>query len=105
MPFFWTIFANSAASVAFGVLGFILLKYSGSHRDNQNRLASIKISACVLQSIAAYTLAICIFGHWFLKIPISMTIREGFGDERAAWLLLGVLIDVLVRLYGLFDPD
>jgi hypothetical protein len=78
---------------------------TGRHRDSSKKIASGKITLCILQSIAFYTLAICLIGHWYLKIPVSETIHDGFGDERAAWLLLGVTIDVMVRLYGLMDPD
>ena len=59
----------------------------------------------VLGSAALYTFLVTFIGHWFLHQPVSQTIREGFGDERFGWLLLGVSIDLIGRLYSLFDPD
>lgn len=105
MPWLWGYAASSASSVLFGVLSFLIFRRTGRHRDGNNRIIQGKITVCILQSISFYTLAICLLGQWALKIPLSQTIHEGFGDERAAWLLLGTAIDVLIRLYGLMDPD
>jgi hypothetical protein len=105
MSWLWWYAASSAASVIFGVLAFFVLQGTGYHRDINDKVAGSKIALCILQSIAFYTVAVCILGQWLVHIPVSETIHKGFGDERAAWLLLGVAIDVGVRLYSLFDPE
>ena len=101
----WGIIASSLASIAFGIFSFFVLRAAGRHRDVNNKVASGRITVCILQSIVLYTLVVCLVGQWVLKIPVSETIHSGFGDERAAWLLLGSAIDVAVRLYSLMDPD
>jgi hypothetical protein len=101
----WGVFASSLASIIFGIFSFFVLRSTGNHRDGQRKIASGKITVCVLQSIALYTLFMCLLGQWVFKIPVSETIHSGFGDERAAWLLLGTAIDVTMRLYQLMDPE
>jgi hypothetical protein len=101
----WGIFASSLASIIFGILSFFLLRHTGNHRDEQQKIASGRITVCILQSIAFYTLTMCLLGQWVFKIPVSETIRDGFGDERAAWLMLGTAIDVAMRLYQLMDEE
>jgi hypothetical protein len=103
--FVWGYIASSLASIIFGIVSFLVLRSSGHHRDGDNKIASGKITVCILQSISLYTLLVCLAGQWVFKIPVSQTIHDGFGDERAAWLLLGVSVDVAMRLYGLVDPD
>ena len=64
-----------------------------------------RIAMAILQTAALYTMVVTLIGHWYLHIPLSETIRAGFGNDRFAWLLLGLSIDVLARLHSLFDPE
>ena len=64
-----------------------------------------RIAMAILQTAALYSMVVTLLGHWYLHIPLSETIRAGFGNDRFAWLLLGLSIDVLARLHSLFDPD
>lgn len=105
MPLGWDYIASSVASILAGLIVLFFLVRKGRHRDQDKSIAGGKISLSVLQGSAFYTLVVCIFGHWVLHIPVSTSIHQGFGDERAAWLFLGTAIDVGVRIYGLFDPD
>jgi hypothetical protein len=101
----WNVFANSLASIAFGFTCFLWLRWLGNHRDKNRKIAQGRVTAWILQSIFLYTLVICLTGQWILGIPLSETIKSGFGDERAAWLLFGTSIDLAVRLYSLMDPE
>jgi hypothetical protein len=105
MQYAWAVVASPAASICFGLLGFLALVIGGRHRDGNKRTVHSKIAMSVLQSAALYTMLVCTVGHWFFKIPLSVTVRDGFGDERVGWLMLALSIDLVGRLYSLYDPD
>ena len=105
MQALWAIIVSPAASVFCGLACLLSLVLRGRHRDLTGKTAHGKIAMAVLQSAACYTMLTTIAGHWFLKIQLSETIQAGFGNDRFAWLLLGLSVDSIGRIYGLFDPD
>ena len=105
MPHFWKLFANGATSIAFGLLLYLLMHRSGNHRDRNAKIVPSRITSCILLGITLYSIMVCLFGHWVLGIPISKSIHDGFGDERTSWLMFGLMLDVAIRLYVLFDEQ
>jgi hypothetical protein len=102
MQDWWGVVASPALSVAAGVLGLLLLVGARKHREN-GRVSRRKISASVMLAVTFYTMLVLIFGHWGMKIPLSETVHNNFGDERVAWLLVFLIGDVFGRYYELFD--
>jgi len=98
----WQWLANAAASLVAGVLLVVLLVYFDRHRDHQGPSAQ-KLVACFLGGLSAYTLLVLVVGHFFLNYPISEDITASFGDNRIAWLFVGITADVLARVYCMFD--
>jgi hypothetical protein len=54
--------------------------------------------------LAGYTMIVLIVCHFSRYHPISFAIKNSFGDERVAWLFVGLVIDQFARLYRVFDP-
>lgn len=105
MPPIWQVFASAQASILAGLLLLLLLFMM--HRWRKDRAldgagVGPRITACILLGITLYSLIICVFFHFFLGIEISDSVELGFGDDRVAWLMLGLTIDVGVRVYKLF---
>ena len=100
----WLWVASPAASVTAGLVSLAILIRRGRHRDTRGRAAHGSIAMAILQGAALYTFIVTVLGHWFLHIPVAASVQAGFGNERFAWLLLGISIDLLYRLYSLYDP-
>jgi hypothetical protein len=103
MAIFWSWSANPAASLSMGILVFIVALFQGRHRGDDGKIEPTRVISAALQPPVLYTLLISVLGHFYLKIPISTTFSQGFGDERIAWLVLGLSLDIAIRLLSLFD--
>lgn len=94
--------ASGPSSIVAGFAMYGILHWlTGFHRDADDRIVGTRITACILLSITLYSIIVCLTGQWALSIPVSTSIRDGFKDERASWLLFGLMLDVAVRLYML----
>src|SRR5438128_641926 len=93
----WDWAATPGSAAAFGIAGLILLCAMRCHREPDNRISRRKISASLLLSAAFYTIAVGLIGQWAMKIPLSSVIKDNFGDERVAWVLLFLFADVFAR--------
>jgi uncharacterized membrane protein len=102
--FYWNWAATPGASLIVGIFGLVLLLAKRCHRDNRGKISRQKISAALLLAAAAYTMMTAVIGQFFLGIPLSQTIKHGFGDQRIAWLLVFLVVDMLARYLRLFDP-
>ena len=80
--------ANAGWSVLAGVITLGCLIWRGKHRDSQGKLIQARVPLSVANGAALYTLIICMIGNWAWGMPISDIIRDGFGDQRMAWLML-----------------
>lgn len=63
------------------------------------------MATALLATGAAYTFVVLCISQWLFAVPLSYTIQRGFGEERLAWLLLGVALDLLHRFFVIFDPE
>jgi hypothetical protein len=61
-----------------------------------------KISSAVMLTASWYTMVVLVIGEFYLAIPISETIRLGFGDSRVAWVLVYLIVDMAIRISSLF---
>jgi predicted permease len=102
--FLWNVIASAGATILFSIVALCFLFRSGRHRDANRQLLHTKIASTILLSSIGYTLIIALFGHFYLHIPLSVTTRDYFGDDRVAWLLIALLGDVFARFWALFDP-
>lgn len=101
----WGWVACSQASIIFALVCLGSLWYHGKHRDKNGKTALAKIAFAGIQGATFYTIVVTVLLHWFVKIPITTTLSEGFGQERFAWLFYGMFIDLLSRLFVMYDPD
>jgi hypothetical protein len=95
--------ATPGASLIVGITGLWWLWKKNCYRDHRGKISRQKISSAVLMPAAAYTMAIAVIGQFFLHIDVSSTIKDGFGDQRVAWLLVFLVVDVMARYYRLFE--
>ena len=79
-----------------------LLLWKRAHRDKNGKVSRQRLAGAVVLPATLYAMVVCIVGHFFLRIPVSSTISNGFGDERIAWLLVALSADVAWRIWGLF---
>lgn len=98
----WGLFANAPASLIAGVVLVVLLIALKRHRDHTGPSPQ-KLVGCFLGGLSAYTLLVLVIGHFFFNYPISTDITSSFGDNRVAWLFVGITADVSARLFCLFD--
>ena len=64
----------------------------------RRRLASI-----VILSASTYTFVVLVLSQLVVKGPqVSVLVHNGFGDQRVAWLLLGVALDGIFRVWDEF---
>jgi hypothetical protein len=101
----WNLLASPAAALAVGAVALIFLVVLKRHRELTGKISAPKIVACVLLGAAGYVFFILAFGHFVLNVPASSIIRERIGDDRFAWLLIGVAADTFARLYRIFEAD
>ena len=99
----WVYAASPAASVfaAFGVI--VMLVNKGFHRDSKGILDRRRLASLVVLSASTYTFAVLVVSHLFVHGPIlSVLVHDGFGDARVAWLLFGVALDGIFRVWDEF---
>jgi predicted permease len=99
----WDWAATPGSAALFGIAGVVFLCIMRCHREPDGRISRRRISASLLLSAAFYTITLALFGQWVLKIPLSSVIKDNFGDERVAWVLLFLVADVFARYWELFD--
>jgi hypothetical protein len=99
----WWFLANPLASMVSAVAMLSILVWLGYHRDPTGKLARRRMAAVVILSASAYTFALCAFCELFMHSPhLSVLIKYGFGEQRVAWLLLGVIIDICFSIWDEF---
>jgi len=97
-------FATSGATVAVGVFSVAVLCYSGSHRDLSGTIVASKIAGAFGIAMATYTFLVAAGIHLLFKTAtLTQVISNGFGEERFAYLLAGVSLDGLLRLWKSID--
>jgi hypothetical protein len=101
----WERAATAPAALAASIVAIALLFLLRRHRDANGQTSPQKIVACMLFTLISYILIAVIAGTFFLHIPVSTIIRDHIGDDRMAWLFVGLLADILARLVRIFDPD
>ena len=101
----WSLLATPAASLIFSALAVVLLVRCGYHRDKDGAITRRRLASVVLLSAASYSFAICVLSQLVMSGPsVGTLIEDGFGSERAAWLLMGVTLDQALRLWDEYRP-
>jgi hypothetical protein len=98
----WIAAASPAACLVAGITSLAILFCMGTHRTLDGKTSIPSIVASILLGITLYTLAVIVFGQFIMHIPVSTTILERFGNDRTAWLLVGLTADIFARLIRIF---
>ena len=100
MPTAWAAFANPTASLIAASLAVLVLIALGYHRDATGALTRRRLTSVIGLAASCYTFVVLVASQLLLDGPsVATLIREGFGDERIAWLLLLVTVDQFFRLW------
>jgi hypothetical protein len=102
MPKLWVFIASPGASLLAGILCLLVLFLKNRSRDERSKVWRADVGSVVLLAASLYTMLIVILGDFFAIAKVSETIRDGFGDGRVAWLILGLALDTGARLAALF---
>jgi hypothetical protein len=101
----WTYFATPAASLIIGVAALALLVRCGYHRDENGGLSRRKMASVLLLAASTYTFMVLITFEFVLGGPdMTELIARGFGSERIGWLMVGVSLDGMFRVWEEFQP-
>ena len=103
-PAVWAWIASPGASLIVGAACLVALMFRGYFRQVDENGVRQRVTNALMLPVILYTLTVGIIGQFFLKIPLSTTIAEGFGNDRISWLLIVYLMDVFGRVYAMFHP-
>jgi hypothetical protein len=96
--------ATPGASLCVGCLCLALLCWKGRHRGVDGTISRANIASAVMLGASLYTMIVLIIGEFYVGRRVSEMIQHGFGDGRAAWLLVALALDTAPRVWSLFDP-
>lgn len=103
LPLGWGIAASPAASLLAGVVALVFLVRCGFHRDVNGDLIRRRLATVLLLSAAMYTFCVLTISELMLGGPeLSVLIRDGFGNERVGWLMVGASLDYFSRVWDEF---
>lgn len=103
LPGGWSVAATPAASVIVAFAVVILLIRHGFHRTRGGGLERRRLASIVVLSASTYTFLVLVLSQLVIHgPPISLLIHDGFGEARVGWLLLGVALDGVFRVWDEF---
>ncbi len=103
MTSLWGWVASPGAALTAGVCTIILLTLNGYHRNDDNSLANTKIVKVFLLSTLAYTFLTLAISEILIEAnTLPVLISDGFGNGRVAYLLVGVALDQMLRVWDEF---
>lgn len=83
----------------------IWLMALGFHRNRDGSLSRRRLASVFLLSASAYTFTVAACSDLFFQGPsLSLIVSDGFGNQRVAWLLVGVVLDSAFRIWDEFRP-
>lgn len=95
--------ATPATSLLVGVVLLAFLIKRGFHRDLAGSLSRRKMASVFLLSASTYTFVVLVLSQLVFRGPaISILVDKGFGNERVAWLMVGVSLDGAFRIWEEF---
>ncbi|GAB5448699.1 MAG: hypothetical protein Gyms2KO_35720 [Gymnodinialimonas sp.] len=102
----WAWVACIEASIAVAAIAIIFLVKKGYHRDTKGAITRRRLASVLGLAASSYTFMVCVVAQLLFRGEpgVSDLIRNGFGDERIAWLLFLVTADQVFRLWDEYRP-
>lgn len=98
----WSYVASSNAALIVAIIVVALSIWGQLHTKPDGSLSKERIATILALAASLYTFGVLVCAELMLEgPPVSVLIREGFRDERIAWLLLAVLVDQGLRLWDI----
>ena len=95
--------ATPAASLIMAIFIVSLLVRAGYHRDSDGVLSRQRLASVFILSASAYTFCILATAQIFFDHPsYAVLVDKGFGNDRLAWISVGVITDSIWRIWDEF---
>ena len=105
LPGAWYYTASPAASVTAALVVLLLLVQLGYHRDEKGALARRRLGSVIVLSASTYSFGLMFLSQIVVHGPgVAELVGDGFGDARIAWLMFGVMLDGVWRVWDEFSP-
>lgn len=99
----WGWLATPAMSILVAIVMVAVLVRCKFHRNKDGSLSRRRLASVFVLSASVYTFLVGASSELFFHGPsLSTIIREGFGDARVSWLLIGVVTDGVFRIWDEF---
>ena len=99
----WYYAASPAASLAAALFVLGLLIRLDYHREAEGTLARRRLGSVIVLSASTYSFGLMFLSQIVLHGPnVSSLVENGFGDSRIAWLMFGVMLDGVWRVWDEF---
>ena len=83
----------------------LLLVQLGYHRDEKGALARRRLGSVIVLSASTYSFGLMFLSQIVVHGPgVAELVGDGFGDARIAWLMFGVMLDGVWRVWDEFSP-
>lgn len=105
LPGAWYYVASPAASVIASIAVLLVLVRLDYHRDAKGALARRRLGSVIVLSASTYSFGLMFLSQIVLHGPgVAALVGDGFGDARVAWLMFGVMLDGVWRVWDEFSP-
>lgn len=102
----WGWAATPATSLFVGIVVVAFLIVCGYHRHVDGRLLRRRVAAVFVFAAATYTFVVCASAELIWHTPhLTEVIRDGFGEQRVALLLVGIAFDGVLRMWDEFRHE
>ena len=102
----WAWLASSATAIFVALVVLVILIRGGFHRGPNGKLSRQRCASVFILSASAYTFGVLSVSELLIHGPkLSYLIHYGFGDQRIAWLLSGIVLDTVFRIWDEFSHD
>lgn len=101
----WWFAASPAVALGFGLFIIYLLMRGDYHRAPDGSIGRRRLASVFVLGASSYTFGVMVLSQLVFHGPdVSVLAEKGFGNIRVAYLLSGVFLDGLFRIWDEFRP-
>lgn len=99
----WYYLASTPAQIVVGMALVIYLCRRGYHRDGGGNIRRQRVASVFALSALSYSFIVLVTSQLIFHGPtIATLIQDGFGNDRIAWLMVGVIFDGALKIWDEF---
>jgi hypothetical protein len=101
----WLLLASSGAALVAGLACLAAIIFAGRHIDPKTgALNGVVCTTAVPNGALLYTAIVLVVGDFYLHYPVSVTVAEGFGDGRIAWMFVDYAVETSFKVWTRLTP-